>query len=480
MKRILLLLCTIFYLPAFVPAPNPSQERKLPTFEQMVKQEEARQNKIREDEELHKKVVKEQEERQLQERRLALTKRRENLEKQKTDVEEQRKKVAALEKQNIAKKLERDAQQSQVIAHQESIESLLANLPPDLKRLILATIVPSEVLNIPALAKEITTRAATNKSLHAIINNPQNMLSILKSLPKAGALVLAEGLRNMPGIRSSEVREWLKNIKLVNGHELFRALGSNARPPENSLDEKPNLKTITNLLENPDINVNWKNAQGWTPLMKAVQRKKNKEIVEFFIANGANVNAKNQNGDTAIIEASHFGNTEIVRLLIAAGANVNIQNVYGLTALMNANMGFGYPEVVKLLISAGANVNAQDSSGETALMFACRMGRNQIVKLLLAAGAKVDIKNNDGETALMIASCLQHQNSEIITLLLASGADPLIQSNSGESALDFARHGRRIDWRSYTERDRSGALYYETIKLLEDAEKTQKEKATSK
>ena len=68
---------------------------------------------------------------------------------------------------------------------------------------------------------------------------------------------------------------------------------------------------------------------------------------------GADINAKDEAGSTALMVASEYGRTEIVKLLIAAGADVNAKNELGWTALMWASR-HGHTETVKLLIDAGA------------------------------------------------------------------------------------------------------------------------------
>ena len=68
---------------------------------------------------------------------------------------------------------------------------------------------------------------------------------------------------------------------------------------------------------------------------------------------GADINAKDEAGSTALMVASEYGRTEIVKLLIATGADVNIKNELGWTALMWASR-WGRKETVKLLIDAGA------------------------------------------------------------------------------------------------------------------------------
>ena len=88
-----------------------------------------------------------------------------------------------------------------------------------------------------------------------------------------------------------------------------------------------------------------------------------------------------------LIDAAYSGDIKEVKALIAAGADVNAKNNYGFTALMEAAL-MGHTEIAKALIAAGADVNAKSNRGETALMDAASMGHTEIVKILKAAGAK--------------------------------------------------------------------------------------------
>lgn len=101
---------------------------------------------------------------------------------------------------------------------------------------------------------------------------------------------------------------------------------------------------------------------------------------------------------TALMVATGSGNPTIVRLLLEAGANVNTRNDNGFTALMDAayhasnkaeQQKHPWPpcaEIVKLLIQHGADVNAKDKDGKTALT----EGRKdpEVEALLKQAGAK--------------------------------------------------------------------------------------------
>jgi ankyrin repeat protein len=80
-----------------------------------------------------------------------------------------------------------------------------------------------------------------------------------------------------------------------------------------------------------------------------------------------------------------------VEALLKAGANVDAADNGGNTALMGACFK-GYPDVANVLISNGANLNAQHGNGGTALMFAAMFGRNNLVDLLIEKGADKNIR----------------------------------------------------------------------------------------
>jgi ankyrin repeat protein len=111
--------------------------------------------------------------------------------------------------------------------------------------------------------------------------------------------------------------------------------------------------------------------------------------VKALIAAGTPLNAKNNDGDTALHYAASFGHLEIAKVLIAADAQVNIQNEISETALLMA-AARGYFEIAKTLITAGAQVDMQNCNGSTALDWAAWRGHLEIVKILTAAGADID------------------------------------------------------------------------------------------
>ena len=81
------------------------------------------------------------------------------------------------------------------------------------------------------------------------------------------------------------------------------------------------------------------------------------------------------------------GYTEIVEMLLTKGADVNARDEGGWTALKRA-AGQGHTEIVEMLLAKGADVNAKDEDGGTALIEAAQKGHTKIFSLLKQAGAK--------------------------------------------------------------------------------------------
>jgi len=143
--------------------------------------------------------------------------------------------------------------------------------------------------------------------------------------------------------------------------------------------------------------------------------------LEKLLKQGADVNAAQPDGATALQWAAHWDDAAAVEQLLRAKAAVNAANDHGVTALALACENRSVIVVDKLL-KAGANANAVLSSGETVLMTASRTGHLGVLQALLAHGARVNASEPaHNQTALMWAVAEQHP--DIVRTLIAQGAD---------------------------------------------------------
>ena len=147
--------------------------------------------------------------------------------------------------------------------------------------------------------------------------------------------------------------------------------------------------------------------------------------------------------ESPIADAAMAGDIEAVRSLVKQGADVNAAQGDGLTALHWAARN-GDEGMTELLIYAGAHLEAATRNGSyTPLHIASQAGRSSTVEVLLEAGASAEAETSTGVTALHFAAAAGAE--EAVRLLLAQGADANVQeSASGQTPLVFAASGNRV------------------------------------
>ena len=164
-----------------------------------------------------------------------------------------------------------------------------------------------------------------------------------------------------------------------------------------------------------------------------------------MIKQGADVNAPQGDGVTALHWASRHGDAAIVTALIAAGANARAATRFGGYTPLHLAAERGSAPIVKALIGAGAAVDARTSTGATPLMLASAAGDPAAIAALLDKGADVDAKESDRfQTPLIFAAA--NNRLDAVTLLVARGADP----NAATKLTDLAalsRNGENPDGR---------------------------------
>ena len=137
------------------------------------------------------------------------------------------------------------------------------------------------------------------------------------------------------------------------------------------------LRALDSLLASPLTRVDEANAQGETPLMIAAIRG-SLPAVKALVKRGA---AVNRAGWTPLHYACSGPDNGVAAFLIAQGAEVNARSENGTTPLMMAAR-YGNSDLVPLLLQAGAEPRAANEQELTAADFAQRGGRDQIAQQL--------------------------------------------------------------------------------------------------
>ena len=201
-------------------------------------------------------------------------------------------------------------------------------------------------------------------------------------------------------------------------------------------------------------------------MFEAVKSGDAASVIELLDAHPALVNAKNENGVSAVLLATYFGHREIVEILLARGADLNIFDAAaagdldrlktlaaedteligsfspdGFTPLGLATF-FGRRDVLDFLLSHGADPNAASKNQMRVTPLHSAVAHRQpeiavaMVESLLSNGAKVNVSQDGGWTPLHQAAA--HGQLEIIKLLLDQKADVNAESDDGSTPLRMA------------------------------------------
>ena len=203
-------------------------------------------------------------------------------------------------------------------------------------------------------------------------------------------------------------------------------------------------------------NLDARTDEGKTALHIATENDQ-KETVCQLIKLGANVNTIDKQGNTALVLSTKTNNIDVSLKLISHGADANVATKEGKTALHYASKA-GYTDHIQILVKAGAqpSTEARDKHGNTPMLLAAANGHTQTVCALADAGAVVDVCNRHGETAVHLAAKNGHTNTIVQLVMCGASVDSFdqlrctprfrdIHGGFTETAHELSKAGRSLE-----------------------------------
>jgi ankyrin repeat protein len=171
-------------------------------------------------------------------------------------------------------------------------------------------------------------------------------------------------------------------------------------------------------------------AQTAVGVLSVVQAAQSRDLpaLRALLKSGADVNATQGDGMTALHWAATNGDVDMITMLLAAGGNLRATTRLGGYTSLHLAARAGHTSAVRALLSAGASADTLTSTGATPLMLAAKSGSPDVTTTLLELGANPNAREPvNGQTALMMAAGLDR--AAVVRALLARGADAAITSS---------------------------------------------------
>lgn len=251
------------------------------------------------------------------------------------------------------------------------------------------------------------------------------------------------------------------------------------------------IQSIQSLLSSSPYLINTQDSfySNLTPLLHAIEQDQ-REIAEYLISNGANVNLKPKNGDSPLISCIKRGhdllaeklmdlncdlndydaegysainytvalcNKSVFNLLIDHGVDLNAKNQHGNTPLMQALITYKecidnnrerrrakVAELINIILNHDSvNLNIESGNGSTVLFNAIATRDIGFCKSIIFNSVDVNHENSEGITPLMYDCIVNKNNIAIFKLLLQSGAQIHYMNKNNEDVFKFADIRRR-------------------------------------
>lgn len=270
--------------------------------------------------------------------------------------------------------------------------------------------------------------SAENVSLNPILQN--------ENKNKGENLTFVPQNEDKDKASSTEKRQEFERKIEISPYEKTNLFDYAMENDSNEVPQKSSPSILRKFIENADE----RDSEGRTKLMNA-SKKGDLSLTEDLIFSKADVNAKDDDGWTALMFASRFSeNDKIVEKLIENGADIKAKNNYGVSPLKLASSFSKNSKIVSQLLSG---YEISDSEVRSSFINAItEESPSQILDAFFEYGLPVN-SFYDGKTPLMYAaeSC---KDTKIIQWLLSNGAKINYKTDSGLTAFDFAKKNKKL------------------------------------
>jgi ankyrin repeat protein len=148
------------------------------------------------------------------------------------------------------------------------------------------------------------------------------------------------------------------------------------------------------------------------------------EALKTLLKQGADVNAPQADGMSALHWAAERGDAGMAEMLVYAGASPSAVTRLGQYTPLHLASRTGSAAVVKTLLKAGAAIDARTNpGGATPLHLAAEAGSVEAISALIDAGADVNAKEGQWEQTPLIFAAARNR-AEAVKTLVARGANP--------------------------------------------------------
>lgn len=203
------------------------------------------------------------------------------------------------------------------------------------------------------------------------------------------------------------------------------------------------LSVVDNVADGVDFNC--KDIRGRSPLMivAAANIEGSVELVKFLLEAQAHPEARDLDGNTALMHACRNSNMRVVKRMLKSKAAINTRSNDGTNVLIQATID-GADELVKLLIASEADMHKKDIHGWTVLFHACQQDRHRLARWLLENHANSRDRARDGLSPLMLAA--KTGNERLGKDLVKFNASPSARDKTGNSVLMMALRSVKRDF----------------------------------